>query len=102
MGDVVILYGIWFILQLFDIIFGHSVYLMVIWDIFPCLVCCTKKNLATLGLSSKDDLRPQSESYQRISHFPKLLLMHSEWGPFFSVPYLENFVAADLLERKPV
>jgi hypothetical protein len=22
---------------------------MVIWNIFPCLVCCTEKNLATLA-----------------------------------------------------
>jgi hypothetical protein len=27
---------------------GHVVYFMVIWYIFPVLVCCTKKNLATL------------------------------------------------------
>jgi hypothetical protein len=28
--------------------FGHLVYFMVIWYISPLLVCCTKKNLATL------------------------------------------------------
>jgi hypothetical protein len=27
---------------------GHLVYFMDIWYIFPILVCCTKKNLATL------------------------------------------------------
>jgi hypothetical protein len=27
---------------------GHLVYFMVIWYIFPILVCCAEKNLATL------------------------------------------------------
>jgi hypothetical protein len=28
--------------------YGHLVYFMVIWCIFPVLVCCAEKNLATL------------------------------------------------------
>jgi hypothetical protein len=36
------------IVRLFGIVFGHLVYLMAIWYIFPFLVCYTKKNLATL------------------------------------------------------
>jgi hypothetical protein len=32
----------------FDIFYGHLGYLMIIWDIFPVLICFTKKNLATL------------------------------------------------------
>jgi hypothetical protein len=28
---------------------GHLVQFVVIWYIFPILVCCTKKNLATLS-----------------------------------------------------
>jgi hypothetical protein len=39
---------IWHILRPFGIFCGHLAYLMVIWYIFPILVCCTKKNLATL------------------------------------------------------
>jgi hypothetical protein len=34
--------------QPFDISYGHLVHLVVIWYILPILVCCTKKNLATL------------------------------------------------------
>jgi hypothetical protein len=36
------------ILQLLRIYCGHLVFFMVIWYIFHVLVCCTKKNLATL------------------------------------------------------
>jgi hypothetical protein len=32
---------------------GHLVYFMVLWYIFPVLVCCTKKNLATLTRMGK-------------------------------------------------
>jgi hypothetical protein len=39
--------AIWFIVWPFGIFCRHLVYLMVIWHIFPDLVCCTKKNLAT-------------------------------------------------------
>jgi hypothetical protein len=38
----------WHILQPFCIFHVHLVYFVVIWYIFPVLVCCTKKNLATL------------------------------------------------------
>jgi hypothetical protein len=38
---------IWYISLLFGIFF-YLVYFMVIWYIFPVLVCCNKKNLATL------------------------------------------------------
>jgi hypothetical protein len=30
------------------IFYYHLVYFIVIWYIFPVLVCCAKKNLATL------------------------------------------------------
>jgi hypothetical protein len=42
---------IWSILQLLDIFYGHLVYLVLIRYIFPSLVYCTKKNLATLPAS---------------------------------------------------
>jgi hypothetical protein len=28
--------------------YGHLIYFVALWYIFPVLVCCTKKNLATL------------------------------------------------------
>jgi hypothetical protein len=55
--------AIWNILQTFGIFYGHLGYLMTMWYIFrsfgtffPLLVPCTKKNLATLLLSSGGDL----------------------------------------------
>jgi hypothetical protein len=42
---------IWYILRPFGIFSGHLVYFIVIWYVFPALVCCTKKNLATQPLS---------------------------------------------------
>jgi hypothetical protein len=44
------LMAICYILRPFRIYYGHLVYFMAIWYIFPVLVCCTKKNLATLFL----------------------------------------------------
>jgi hypothetical protein len=38
----------WYILRPFGLFYGHLVYFMVIWCIFPVLVHGTKKNLATL------------------------------------------------------
>jgi hypothetical protein len=32
----------------FAVYYGHLVYFLVIWYIFPVLVCCCNKNLATL------------------------------------------------------
>jgi hypothetical protein len=37
-----------YILCPFGILYSHLVYFMVIWYIFTVLVCCNKKNLATL------------------------------------------------------
>jgi hypothetical protein len=39
---------VWSILRPLEIFYGHLVYFVVIWYIFPVLVFCTKKNLATL------------------------------------------------------
>jgi hypothetical protein len=51
--------SIWYILQTFAIFYGHLVYFLVIWYIFPILVCCSKKNLATLlaSFSGENDSR---------------------------------------------
>jgi hypothetical protein len=51
MKDVGKFYGLWSILWTFGINFGHVVYFVVNWCIFPFLVCCTEKNLATLILA---------------------------------------------------
>jgi hypothetical protein len=40
--------AIWDILQLFWIFYDHLVHFVLIWYLFPVLVSCTKKNLATL------------------------------------------------------
>jgi hypothetical protein len=37
------------ILGFCGLFYGHFIYFGVIWNIFPCFECCTKKNLATLG-----------------------------------------------------
>jgi hypothetical protein len=47
-GHLVYFVVIWDSLWSFGIFCGHLVYFVVIWYIFPLLVCCTKKNLATL------------------------------------------------------
>jgi hypothetical protein len=49
---------IWSILEIFN---GHFVYYVVIWYIFPGLVFCTMKNLATLqaGISSNYPALPK-------------------------------------------
>jgi hypothetical protein len=60
--NLVYLTEIWSILQKFGIFCGHLVYFVAIWYIlwsfgrFFVLVCCTKKNLATLP-SVPDELR---------------------------------------------
>jgi hypothetical protein len=37
------------ILRTFGIVYNHLVHFVFIWYIFPVLVSCTNKNLATLG-----------------------------------------------------
>jgi hypothetical protein len=39
---------IWSLLRQLEKFYGHLVYFIVIWYIFPRFVFCTKKNLATL------------------------------------------------------
>jgi hypothetical protein len=41
--------AIWNILWIFGIFYDHSVHFVFIWYLFPVLVSCTKKNLATLA-----------------------------------------------------
>jgi hypothetical protein len=51
MENVGIFMTIWSILRPIGIFYGHLVYFLVVWYIFPVLVCCTKKNLATLVIT---------------------------------------------------
>jgi hypothetical protein len=49
MKDVGMFYPFWSILWSIDIVYAHLAYFVVIWHIFPILVFCTKKNLATMS-----------------------------------------------------
>jgi hypothetical protein len=44
------------ILWIFGLFYGYLVYVIVIWYIFPVLVCCTGKNLATLASSTTSEI----------------------------------------------
>jgi hypothetical protein len=59
-------------LRLFGIFCGHFIYFIVIWYIFPVLICCIKKNLATLP---------------RIPHFVRTAV---EQNNFFWLSFLYN------------
>jgi hypothetical protein len=48
---------IWPILRPFGIFHSHLVHFAVIWYIFPVLVCCAKKNLATPDTSRTEKTR---------------------------------------------
>jgi hypothetical protein len=37
----------------YGLLYCHLVYFIAIWYIFPILVCCAKKNLATLNASTR-------------------------------------------------
>jgi hypothetical protein len=98
---------IWSILRPLGIFCGHLVNFMVIWNIFPLLVCCTNKNLATPFFSSRNssfivimhmgpysilrDSKPRSSVRCTYIHRPrqlshnKLLSKSSDhWSAFFS------------------
>jgi hypothetical protein len=79
----------WFILRPFWNIYGHLVYFVVIWYIFfPILVCCTKKNLATLNIhrpKEMDGVLSESVLHCRVAR----------WYIFKpKIPYRVNFEGA--------
>jgi hypothetical protein len=45
--------AIWSIFLPFGTFYGAWVYFVIVWYIFPVLVCCSPKNLATLFLNHK-------------------------------------------------
>jgi hypothetical protein len=59
----------WSILRSFAIFYGHLVYFVVIWYIFPHLVFCTKTNLATLGEAFETGAI--AESYEKVRELRK-------------------------------
>jgi hypothetical protein len=83
---------IWSILRPLKIFYGHLVYFVVIWYIFPVLVSCTKKNLATL-------LPTFFPSCQRHFHTAKLKqINHSKLAEIFS----NKFAAKRSLKWPPL
>jgi hypothetical protein len=57
--------AIWYILWPFNMFYSHFTYFVEIRYIFPVLVCCAKKNLATLSLLNSrrhfsKDIEPSS------------------------------------------
>jgi hypothetical protein len=72
MEDVCIFMSIWYILLPFGIFYCHLVYFIAIWYIFwfwyifPLLVFCSKKNLATLPgwIRSHEPIAPASAGTQ--------------------------------------
>jgi hypothetical protein len=50
---LIYLMAIWNILQIIGLFYDHLVHFVFIWNIFPVLVICTKKNLATLEKSTQ-------------------------------------------------
>jgi hypothetical protein len=40
---------------------GHLVHFMAVWYIFPVLVCCIKKNLATQVLNFEAEIFPRKK-----------------------------------------
>jgi hypothetical protein len=66
-GHLVYFTLIWYILCPFGIFYGHLVYFVVIWTIFPVLVRCSKKNLATLRFVVKTIWKTSISELRRTS-----------------------------------
>jgi hypothetical protein len=56
----------------FGMFYGHGVFLMAIWYIcwpfgifFPVLVCCNKKNLATLLVTARRKMATSAQQKQK-------------------------------------
>jgi hypothetical protein len=63
--------AIWYILWLFGISYGYLVYFTAIWYIILVLVCCDKKNMATLvptgSMFGLGGIRYRGENIMRLS-----------------------------------
>jgi hypothetical protein len=51
------LIDIWSILRPFRVVYGHLLYFVLVWYIFPVLVRCTEKYLASLTGNAESGLR---------------------------------------------
>jgi hypothetical protein len=66
------LWTIWSILRPLEIFYSHLVYFVVIGYIFPVLVSCTKKNLATLAAAVwARDIQQTHTVYNTLMHSDK-------------------------------
>jgi hypothetical protein len=78
----------WYILCPFGLFYGHLVYFMVVWYIFTVLVCCTKKNLATLHTKLK-----YTTTFLRYAECPTNVMagfestIYCSWGVWYFTRY---------------
>jgi hypothetical protein len=72
-GHLVYFVATWSIMWPFGLFCCHLVYFMFIWYICPVLVCCSKKNLATLTVSGVDLTRA---SQTIVSFFTFIVCRH--------------------------
>jgi hypothetical protein len=61
----------WCILKPFGLLYGQLVHFVVIWYIFPVLVCCTKKNLPTPANPTTSATTPVLWYVGKLEHFSK-------------------------------
>jgi hypothetical protein len=59
-------------LQQFGIFYSQSVYFLVIWYIFSVLVCCSKKNLATLVCEHPPALDTHTHNRKKHTRIPSV------------------------------
>jgi hypothetical protein len=65
--------AIWNILWRFGIIYDHLVHIFFIWYIFPVLVSCNKKNLATLFVRKLKTKRKRKKMhFEKNSPYPEV------------------------------
>jgi hypothetical protein len=90
-GHLVYFKAVWSILWPFGIFYDHLIYFMAIWYIFPVLVCCIKKNLATLRAVLKNFLPQTLPSGERKGFLNKLCFFRFRAGlPDFSCRTCQN------------
>jgi hypothetical protein len=73
--------AIWNILRTFGIIYDHVVQVVFIWYIFPVLVSCTNKNLATLPITPTQP--------NRVTRLGEFLFAH--WVIVYFGQFCENY-----------
>jgi hypothetical protein len=71
------------ILWTFGILYDHLVYFGFIWYIFPVLVLCTKKNLATLMSSQKWTISLVKQGKSKVGVVPADGLGHLQLKTMF-------------------